>query len=328
MIRSYEDIDYEYVKIRDNNESIRDNNKEELYKKYPKLKDIDSKITKFYIDKGMAYLDDNKSFDDKVIDDLYKEKASFIKENNIDPHYNDIKYTCDLCKDTGFVNGMRCVCYKKKEAELINNLTPILSISKNVDFDNLDFNLFDNDTQVLDYNTYKEYIEALLKDLKKYLSNIDDVNVSKNFQILAEVGRGKTYFALAIAKEFLKKDKSVMYFRVNELVDLFFKYNKNYDNLRYEDNVENVDLESFAENCDLLIIDDFGTIPFNDYAEQKIDNLIIKRFENKKSTIITDLRSESYKKNYSNKLISIIDNNFYKINLFGDDLRGIKNGRR
>ena len=327
MIKSYEDIDYEYVKIRDKNESIRDNNKQELYKKYPKLKEIDSKITKFYIDKGIAYLDDNKDFDDKIIDTLYKEKDLFLKENDINKNYNEINYDCDICKDTGFVNGKRCVCYKKKEAELINNLTPILSISENVDFDNLDFNLFDNVTQVLDYNTYKEYIEALLIDLKKYLSNLDDVNVSKNFQILAEIGRGKTYFALAIAKEFLKKDKSVMYFRINELVDLFFKFDKNTDDLRYDNNTDNVDLESFAENCDLLIIDDFGTIPFNDYAQQKIDNLIIKRFENKKSTIITDLRTESYKKNYSNKLISIIDNNFYKINLFGDDLRGIKNGR-
>ena len=197
-----------------------------------------------------------------------------------------------------------------------------------MDFDNLDYSLFDNDTQVLDYNTYKEYIEALLIDLKKFLSNIDDENVCKNFQILAEVGRGKTYFALSIAKEFLKKDKSAMYFRINELVDLFFRYDKKEENLKYDDNGEdNIDLISFAENCDLLIIDDFGTIPFNDYVQSKIDNLIIKRFENKKSMIITDLISESYKKNYSNKLISIIDNNFYKINLFGEDLRGIKNGR-
>ena len=38
MIKSYEDIDYEYIKIRDKNESIRDNKKQELYIKYPKLK--------------------------------------------------------------------------------------------------------------------------------------------------------------------------------------------------------------------------------------------------------------------------------------------------
>ena len=327
MIKSYDDIDYEYVRIRDKNESIRDNNKQELYKKYPKLKEIDSKITKFYIDKGIAYLDDNHNFDANVIDSLYKEKELFLKENNIDKNYNDVKYDCDICKDTGFINGKRCICYKKKEAELINNLTPILTISENVDLENLDYNLFENDTQVLDYNTYKEYIEALIKDLKNNLSNMEDEKCSKNFQIIAEVGRGKTYFALAIAKEFLKNDKSVMYFRINELVDLFFKYKKNEDDLKYDDNTDNVDLKSFAINSDLLIIDDFGTIAFSDYAKQEIDNLIIKRFENKKSTIITDLRSESYKKNYSNKLISIIDNNFYKINLFGDDLRSIKNGR-
>ena len=141
MIKSYDDIGYEYVRIRDKNESIRDNNKQELYKKYPRLKEIDSKITKFYIDKGLAYLDDNHNFDTKIIDSLYTEKELFIKENNIDKNYNEVKYDCDICKDTGFVNGMRCICYKKKEAELINNLTPILTISKNVDFENIYFNL-------------------------------------------------------------------------------------------------------------------------------------------------------------------------------------------
>ena len=325
MIKNYDDIDYEYSRIRDKNESIRDNKKNELYKKYPSLKEIDYKITSYYINKGLKSIGEDVKDDINELDNLYKEKAEFIKKNNIDPNYNEIKYDCDKCKDTGFINGLRCTCYKKKEAELINNLTQILSISKNVDFDNLDYSLFENVTDILDYPTYTEYIKALLVDLKKYLSNLAEGN--KNFQITADVGRGKTYFALAIAKEFLKKDKSVMYFRINELIDLFFKYGKSDDELKYDDASEKVDLESFAYNADLIIIDDFGTTSFSDYVQQKIDNLIISRFENKKSTIITDLRKESFKKNYSSKLLSIIDNNFYKINLFGDDLRGIKNGR-
>lgn len=53
--------------------------------------------------------------------ELESERAVLLTENNFPIDYTDIKYSCDICKDTGVTeDGRRCSCTAKRteEAEL------------------------------------------------------------------------------------------------------------------------------------------------------------------------------------------------------------------
>jgi hypothetical protein len=45
---------------------------------------------------------------------LKKERLKILKSLNIEENYNEIKYTCEKCKDTGFIENEKCSCLKEK----------------------------------------------------------------------------------------------------------------------------------------------------------------------------------------------------------------------
>ncbi len=94
---------------------------EEVYRLLPRVKDIDGEVSRIGAKMTSALLggktEDKKSLDSDM-DKLMAERAILLTENNFEMDYTDVKYRCDICKDTGLTDeGERCQCIKDRMEE-------------------------------------------------------------------------------------------------------------------------------------------------------------------------------------------------------------------
>ena len=97
--------------------------KEELYQKYPKLQNIDDKVSSLAISTTKSIIANNdknllKELNDNI-NKLKEEKYSILKKLNIPEDYFEPHYECPICKDTGYVTNndysvTMCSCLKQK----------------------------------------------------------------------------------------------------------------------------------------------------------------------------------------------------------------------
>lgn len=101
--------------------------KAEVYKKVPRVEEVDKELLVLAKDLSRSLLGgDIKSQAEKkkLMNLLEEERTVLLAENNFAEDYTDIKYSCNKCNDTGITeDGERCECTKKRigEAELWQN---------------------------------------------------------------------------------------------------------------------------------------------------------------------------------------------------------------
>lgn len=313
MFNSYNDIKKEYEYIRQNDYLAYDEKKEKIYSENPLLKDLDLKMLKLYFD--IATLNREKKDASNLESQLSKvksEREDYLKEHNIKDDYKEIKYVCEKCKDTGYVDGHKCSCFIQKEIEMFDNISHFRNYIKTDNFNNLNLSYYNQSG--IEYNgvTYRKLMESLIERFKEQARDIE----KKPFSLLliGATGTGKTFLARCIGAEVLKNNKSVLYVNVNEYLS---SLKPDYDG---------EPLKNYAIACDLFILDDLGTERSTEYTNVEINYIIDKRLNDKKSTIITtnytpdDIES-TYLSSTSSRLINAYDIEY----LYGNDLRRLKN---
>lgn len=111
---------YDY--IREKAEREAEERKEEIYRKIPRISEIDDEIRKMSSQLSKALImgtaeEEGKKIS-KVMDELASERAVVLTENNYEMDYTDIKYACGKCNDTGITDlGERCSCIKARTEE-------------------------------------------------------------------------------------------------------------------------------------------------------------------------------------------------------------------
>lgn len=111
-----------YDFLRKNAETDADARRKEIYKKLPKIKEIEKSIHSLSakLSGMMLYGQDNgesKSLNDEM-NMLYEERAIILTENNYDMDYMEERYKCNLCDDTGIMDtGERCSCIEQRMIE-------------------------------------------------------------------------------------------------------------------------------------------------------------------------------------------------------------------
>ena len=122
-----------------------------------------------------------------------------------------------------------------------------------------------------------------------------------------------------IAKELLKKGKTVLYQTAPVLLESVIDY-KMSKQKNYSENI----LKSVLES-DLLIIDDLGTESLNSMKLSELFNIINTRLLNQKNitkTIIsTNLSLKNLYATYDERIVSRIIGNYDICYFFGDDIR-------
>ena len=313
MFKSYDDIKREYEYIRQADQLRYDEKKEQIYSRNPELRKMDLDILKIYLNIGTSRID-KQPIDklEKELNNLKLVRDKYLKEHNINDDYKELKYVCEKCKDTGYVNGHKCSCFVQKEIELFDNISHFSRYIKDDNFENLDLSFYNQSGISVGGKTYKEYMQEYVKEFKEMVLQMD----SRAFSLLliGATGTGKTFLARCMGAMALKNNKSVLYVNVNEYLNSL------------KPDYEGEPLKYYAVNCDLFILDDLGTERITDYTNTEINYIIDKRLNDKKSTIITtNLVPDQIAEEYLSSTHSRLENAFYNCYLAGDDLRRLKN---
>ena len=309
--------------------------KEKIYKKIPRLEQIDEEINKISINKTKSILISqltnslNTEFENELLK-LKKEKEEILKKENIDESYFKPNYECDKCKDTGYITypdkkTEMCNCLKQKLINISYNKSNLSNLQKE-NFKNFNFNKFSNEINIGKYNmniSPRENIKNIKMASENFIKNFNNPE-TKNLFFTGNTGLGKTYITNCIANEILKQGKTVLYQTAPVLLENIIdnKFNK------YKTNNTN-DFNNQVLNVDLLIIDDLGTECINNMKLSELFTILNSRslnLNNKitKTIISTNLSIEKIFSVYEERIGSRIAG-FYDIYyFFGDDLRLMK----
>lgn len=309
--------------------------KEKIYKKIPRLEEIDEEINKISINKTKSILISqltnslNTEFENELLK-LKKEKEEILKKENIDESYFKPNYECDKCKDTGYITypdkkTEMCNCLKQKLINISYNKSNLGNLQKE-NFKNFNFNKFSNEINIGKYNmniSPRENIKNIKMASENFIKNFNNPE-TKNLFFTGNTGLGKTYMTNCIANEILKQGKTVLYQTAPVLLENIIdnKFNK------YKTNNTN-DFNNQVLSVDLLIIDDLGTECINNMKLSELFTILNSRslnLNNKitKTIISTNLSIEKIFSVYEERIGSRIAG-FYDIYyFFGDDLRLMK----
>ena len=118
---------------------------------------------------------------------------------------------------------------------------------------------------------------------------------SGNFLVLAgPTGRGKTHLAMAIAWEWFDDGFSVLFARVDDLLDWL---RQGYDDNTYHQRLEKV------RRCELLILDDLGTEHAKEWAGERIDRIVDWRYVSRMPLVVTtNAKSEDLAQRVASRL--------------------------
>lgn len=316
----HEKIMLEYEKIREQNYVARLKFKKQVYFHFPRVEEIDEELNMVALDSCREILKSALS-PEKVVEEMKKkveglvvEREHILKEAGLPANCLDETFCCEICKDTGWNNGEKCQCYKKKLQKLIlesSNIKP----NKMHNFEKFNTDLYSDKVDKEYGISPRENAKNILQTAKKYVK-LKDGN-SRQLLFYGGTGLGKTFTSECIAKEFIKKDMSVYYTSASKLFTLFEEYKFGRDT---SENTKQI-LDYIAQ-VDLLIIDDLGTEFRTQYTDSILFDLINSAInENRYMIISTNLDTTQIANTYSDRIASRFVGNFDTILFLGDDIR-------
>lgn len=304
-----------------NAEKAAERRKEEVYERFPRVKELEKQISMSGIKTARAVLagGDVKVEVEKLRDRdlaMQAEVKRILTDNGYPANYFEPKYFCKKCEDKGYydINGktVRCSCMKSALiscacAEL-NRYAP-LSLST---FESFDLEYYDKSINPKVKTSPYEHMSKVFRLCQNYADNFS--KNSESILMSGETGLGKTHLSLAIANEVIKKGYGVVYASAPPIIS---KLEKEYFSSDKDDS-----LFSMLADCDLLIIDDLGTEFYSQFAVSQFYNLFNSRMLSNKPIIInTNLTITELKEKYTDRFVSRICGNARQLDFLGRDIR-------
>ena len=325
--KNYSHIIKEYEVLQNAQKKELDHRKQEVYGKIPRIEEIDRalhttglKLTRKVLDKNA----DSKEIIEQIRQqniDLNIEKGELLATHNYPVDYLTVRHQCSKCKDTGYIDGTMCQCFKQKlikAAYAQSNLDAVLDTQN---FDHFDFSFYAVDVDKKEGISPRENIQKIFEQCVYFANHFDQTN--QNLLLYGGTGLGKTFLSSCIAKDLLDKEKTVFYQSAFKIFGLLENYQFN----RGDQNVNKEQMDRLFD-VDLLIIDDLGTEFINTYTNPAFFNILNSRIiDNRKTIINTNLNIQELVNLYSERVISRIIGHYLLLKFFGEDIRKIKMAR-
>lgn len=316
----HDEIERDYNRKQAYNERMLQERTIEIFKKYPEIEAIQSQISSLSFEEARNRLllenYDSSQFSGKL-KELTNKKKKLLKQHGLPDDYLSRHYTCNLCRDTGYLeNGEKCQCRKKAEIDLLYSQSNIESVLETENFSTFDFNCFDSENVDNDLGkTPLQNMKEIYDICKSFISNFD--NDYSNLYIYGNTGVGKTFLSNCIAKELMDSSHSVIYLSAINLFHILAdkEFNRAHS-------AENGYIAHHLTDCDLLIIDDLGTEIVNSFTVSSLFQCINERILNRKPVIIsTNLSLGEFQKHYSERILSRVIDNYKMLKIIGNDIR-------
>ena len=112
-----------------------DKRREEIYEKIPAVKELNEEIASSAVKSARQLLagDDRAAKGLKAkIADLCEERQVLLAAYGYPADYLELHYDCPLCRDTGYADGRKCSCFKKREIAFLYDQSNIREILKSM----------------------------------------------------------------------------------------------------------------------------------------------------------------------------------------------------
>lgn len=318
IIRSYNRINLENK--RKQNERILS-----VYEQIPRIREINDEISSLSLTTTKKLLllseqnpdDSIQSFRERL-SALRKEKYRLLLEHGFPKDYMDMHYNCPDCKDTGYIDNVKCHCFKRAEIELLYNQSNIKHVLERENFNTFNLDCFsDSKPDITTGKTAKVNMEGILSICHNFTDNFTSVNRQySNLLFFGETGVGKTFLTNCIAKELIEQSQSVISLSAVHFFNILStaEFNKS--------DTDAANKMAQITDCDLLIIDDLGTELSNSFTNSALFHIVNERLIKQKSVIIsTNLIFPELMERYSERLTSRLTKEYTFLKIYGDDLR-------
>lgn len=315
------EIELDYEETRQNNVMELEKRKRAVFARIPRLEAIDFeiksiglKLYKIAISGG-----DVKAQIEKLRQEqkrLLATKKAILVENGYPEDELSERFKCSACRDTGFIEGELCACYRKKLTEKAYEQSNLSALLTHQSFDTFDLSLYSDEVDP-DYGmSPKAYMKKIVELCREFVKNFD--NSTENLLFWGDPGLGKTFLSTCIAKELIGTNHSVIYETAYKtfsmLEELKFKKSDNEEKLKFK-----IDK---LYSCDLLILDDLGSEFATQYTTASLFDIINSRLISGKKTVInTNLSITELTKKYGERVVSRLYGHYRVLNFIGSDIR-------
>ena len=291
-------------------------NKKIAYAQIPDLLRIDDELSSSGMLISNEIINRKNNIQDALLmirqrnEQLIAEKKRILTESGLGSDFLTIKYHCNKCNDTGYVDAMPCDCLNEVVAELAQNKAN--KIGDDASFDLFELKYYPEN---LDGVPCREIMSQTLESCKNYAEDFS--TYSPNLLLFGGTGVGKTHISKAIAKKVAENGFDVIYMSAP---DLFTSLEKE----RFNQETPIEDINSIMK-CELLVIDDLGAEFTTSFTISALYNIINTRLLSDLPTIITaNLSPSELKQRYSDRIASRLIGCYEHLRFLGNDIRILK----
>ncbi len=171
--------------------------KEDLYRKIPKLQQIEDELNNFAILTAKNILLHNVSSLEELkqkAEKLKYEKIHILQDTNLQSDYLNPNYECSICKDTGYVSNdsyktQMCSCLKQKLLDASFHKSNMTNLDKE-NFNTFNERLFSDEIDVAKYRfniSPRDNIKNIKQKCMQFVENFDKAD-SKNLLFTGNTG--------------------------------------------------------------------------------------------------------------------------------------------
>lgn len=240
-------------------------------------------------------------------------RKELLKSAGFPEDYLEVKYTCGICKDTGYNKEFYCQCYRKLIRDVARQELGANSPLKKCTFETFSVDKYPDVVDSVIGINQREHMKNNYEYCKEYAENF--TTNSPGIFMNGKTGLGKTHLSLAIANVVIDKGFDVYYGSIQSIMDKL--EGEHFGRLPREESIKEDIL-----TCDLLIIDDLGTEFSTQFTNAELYNILNSRILSSLPTIIsTNLNFNDIAEKYSQRVASRIMGSSDSMYFCGKDIR-------
>lgn len=251
---------------------------------------------------GMELAGSDTTQIDRRLADLEKRRSKRAAGLGLAPH------RCVLCRDTGYTDGDFCTCVRRRIYHDHYGLRELDGAGPSIS--NYPLDVLDGRMIRSIGSSARRLAELGTKAFRDLIANYP--NSGRGILLVGFAGVGKTYMALAAAREAASRGIDVLFIHAGDLNNLYLRQRLG----------ENVDMH-YLETSRLLIVDDLGTEPqTRNVTRESLDHLLEVRAAGQLPTVFTTNLAD-LQPIYGERLSSRLNDKrrFQYLQLGGVDLR-------
>ena len=295
---------------------------EEIFARYPRLKEIESALKASTARVVAAAFSAGKEDIHEVVAQmkaenlaLQQERSWILESAELDENELEAAPICHECGGSGYRGEVMCECLKELcRQEQKKELSSLLVGRESFDAFRLQYY---PETVDPDYGVSpRQMMQHVFERCRSYARNFSAH--SGNLLFSGGTGLGKTFLSACIARAVAENGNSVVY-------DTAGKLFSDFEAAKFGDREENADLTKKYLSCDLLIIDDLGTEMVTQFTQTTLYQVVNTRLMEGRATIVsTNLSPAQLEAKYMAPVVSLLLGTYELLVFMGEDIRRIR----